>query len=51
MEEIKKAKLCKTMRGVRNNGQMTVSYLSGIFKENNDARQEFYKLIEMQEKR
>lgn len=43
--------LCKTMRGVRNNGQMTVSYLSGIFKENNDARQEFYKLIEMQEKR
>lgn len=43
--------LCKTMRGVRNNGQMTVSYLSGIFKENIDARQEFYKLIEMQEKR
>lgn len=43
--------LCKTMRGVRNNGQMTVSYLSGIFKENNDARQEFYKLIEIQEKR
>lgn len=43
--------LCKTMRGVRNNGQMTVSYLSGIFKKNNDARQEFYKLIEMQEKR
>lgn len=43
--------LCKTMRGVRNNGQMTVSYLSGVFKTNNDARNEFYKLIEMQEKR
>lgn len=40
--------LCKTMRGVKNNGQMTVSYLSGIFKENSDARAEFYKLIDQQ---
>lgn len=39
--------LCKTMRGVKNNGEMTVSHLSGIFKDNTDARREFYKLIEM----
>lgn len=38
--------LCKTMRGVRSNGQMTVAHLSGIFKENADARKEFYKLID-----
>lgn len=42
--------LCKTMRGVKNNGQMTVSYLSGIFKENSDARSEFYKLIDQQKR-
>ena len=40
--------LCKTMRGVRSNGQMTVSHLSGLFKENTDARNEFYKLIDGQ---
>ena len=38
--------LCKVMRGVRNNGEMTVAHLSGIFKTNADARREFYKLIE-----
>lgn len=38
--------LCKTMRGVKNNGKMTVAHLSGIFKENADARAEFYKLID-----
>ncbi len=38
--------LCKTMRGVKNNGEMTVAHLSGVFKENFDARSEFYKLIE-----
>ena len=40
--------LCKTMRGVRSNGQMTVAHLSGLFKENTDARNEFYKLIDGQ---
>lgn len=40
--------LCKTMRGVRNNGEMTTAYLSGAFRESMDARAEFYKLIEMQ---
>lgn len=42
--------LCKTMRGVRNNGEMTTAYLSGVFRKNMDARTEFYKLIEMQGK-
>lgn len=40
--------LCKTMRGVRSSGQMTVSYLSGCFKTDTDARNEFYKLIDQQ---
>ena len=40
--------LCKTMRGVKSRGQMTVSYLSGIYKEDDDARREFYKLIDLQ---
>lgn len=38
--------LCKTMRGVKNNGKMTVAHLSGIFQENDAARREFYKLID-----
>lgn len=43
--------LCKTMRGVRSNGEMTVSHLSGIFKTDGEARREFYKLIDTQNKR
>lgn len=39
--------LCKTMRGVRNNGEMTTAYLSGVFRDNPQAREEFYKLIEL----
>lgn len=39
--------LCKTMRGVKSNGQMTTAYLSGVFKTDADARKEFYKLIDM----
>jgi len=38
--------LCKTMRGVKNDGTMTVSHLSGVFQDNADARREFYKLID-----
>ena len=38
--------LCKTMRGVKNNGTMTVAHLSGVFKEDTQARNEFYKLID-----
>lgn len=40
--------LCKTMRGVRNDGKMTVSHLSGVFREDSNARTEFYKLIDQQ---
>lgn len=36
--------LCKTMRGVRNNGKMTVSHFTGLFKDDPDKRNEFYKL-------
>ena len=39
--------LCKTMRGVKNDGNMTVAHLQGIFKENREAREEFYKLIDL----
>lgn len=38
--------LCKTMRGVKNSGKMTVAHLSGVFKDNADSRAEFYRLIE-----
>lgn len=40
--------LCKTMRGVRNNGKMTVSHFTGLFKGDPDKRNEFYKLIDLQ---
>lgn len=40
--------LCKTMRGVRNDGNMTVAHLTGMFKEDDDLRKEFYKLIDLQ---
>ena len=40
--------LCKSMRGVKNQGMMTVAHLSGIFKEDEKACREFYKLIDMQ---
>lgn len=41
--------LCKTMRGVRNNGKMTVSHFTGVFTQNDTTkREEFYKLIDMQ---
>lgn len=38
--------MCKTMRGVKNNGTMTVAHLSGIFKNDPQTRSEFYKLID-----
>lgn len=38
--------LCKTMRGVKNNGTMTVAHLSGVFKTDQQTRSEFYKLID-----
>ena len=37
--------LCKTMRGVKNDGYMTASYFTGVFKTDNSKRAEFYELI------
>lgn len=37
--------LCKSMRGVKNNGEMIVSYFTGIFKNNIRIQEEFYKFI------
>ena len=47
---MKGSHLCKSMRGVRSQGEMTISVLTGIFKENADARREFYKLIDVQKR-
>lgn len=33
--------LCKTMRGARKEGTMSCTYLTGVFKNNSDARREF----------
>jgi GTP cyclohydrolase I len=41
--------LCKTMRGVRNDGNMTVAHLEGLFKTDKECRDEFYKLIDLQQ--
>ena len=37
--------LCKTMRGVKNDGYMTASYFTGVFKTDSNKRAEFYELI------
>lgn len=43
--------LCKSMRGVRNDGTMSVAHLTGLFNTNSQLREEFYKLIDLQQKR
>lgn len=40
--------LCKTMRGVRNDGNMCVAHFTGLFDKNESLKAEFYKLIDMQ---
>jgi len=40
--------LCKTMRGVKNKGAMTVSHFTGAFKTDCTLRNEFYKMIDLQ---
>lgn len=40
--------MCKSMRGAKNQGLMSVAVLRGIFKENADLRMEFYKMIDLQ---
>lgn len=41
--------LCKTMRGARNDGNMSVARFTGIFSESQELRNQFYKLVELQE--
>lgn len=45
---LKGTHMCKSMRGVKNKGAMTVSYFTGTFRVNADLRQEFYQMIAMQ---
>jgi len=40
--------MCKSMRGVKNKGAMTVSYFTGVFRNDAGLRQEFYNMINMQ---
>lgn len=40
--------MCKSMRGAKNSGLMSVALLRGMFKENADLRMEFYKMIDLQ---
>ena len=40
--------LCKSMRGVKNIGKMSVAHFTGVFKYNAELRKEFYKLIDLQ---
>lgn len=40
--------LCKTMRGVKNNGKMSVAYYTGQFRHSMELRNQFINLINMQ---
>lgn len=40
--------LCKSMRGARNDGNMSVSYFTGVFNDDPALKTEFYKLIDLQ---
>lgn len=37
--------MCKSMRGVKNKGNMCVSLFTGVFKEDPSARSEFYQMM------
>lgn len=41
--------LCKTMRGVRNDGNMCVSHFTGVFNDSHELRDEFYRMVEIQQ--
>lgn len=40
--------LCKSMRGVKNDGDMVVSYFTGCFNDSPQLRNEFYQMVQMQ---
>ena len=39
--------MCKSMRGTRNKGEMSVAYFTGCFKKKAQLRNEFYNIINM----
>lgn len=44
---MKGSHMCKSMRGVKNAGKMSVSHFTGVFKSNPELRKDFYKLIDL----
>lgn len=40
--------MCKSMRGAKNAGLMSVAVLRGLFKQDANLRMEFYKMIDLQ---
>lgn len=42
--------LCKSMRGVKNDGNMSVAHFTGLFTMNPELKNEFYKLIDLQKR-
>lgn len=42
---LKGTHMCKSMRGVRNRGEMKVSYFTGVFKTNRQLRNEFFMMM------
>ena len=39
--------MCKSMRGIRNKGEMGVSYYTGAFRESRQLRNEFNQMVMM----
>ena len=39
--------MCKSMRGVKNKGEMCVSYFTGCFKQKKALRDEFYEMVQL----
>lgn len=39
--------LCKSMRGVRDDGRMNVAHITGVFNFNPELRKEFYNLVKI----
>jgi GTP cyclohydrolase I len=40
--------LCKSMRGVKNKGEMSTVYFTGDFRKKTQLRNEFYSLVRLQ---
>lgn len=44
---MKGSHMCKSMRGVKNAGKMSVSHFTGVFNSNPELRKDFYKLVDL----